>query len=68
MVDLTENEDRERSVLIDLQSDHSRWFTREEFDRLQKLNKKLFLNSGSPHDPGDGPWNLRKTPEEENGE
>lgn len=38
----------ERDILINLQKDHTRWFTKEEFNRLAELNKILFENAGSP--------------------
>jgi hypothetical protein len=47
---LSVKENIERNRLIELQSDHSRFFTQEEFDRLQQLNQKAFENSGAPED------------------
>lgn len=46
---LTEIEYIERERLLLLQSNHQRWFTQEEFDRLKELSTKMYKNSGSPH-------------------
>lgn len=45
---ITEQEKQERNRLMQLQSKRDRWFTREEFDRLQELSRKLFENAGDP--------------------
>ena len=42
---LTEIEEKELSLLRDLQSDHTRWLTKNEWDRIQELTKKKFENS-----------------------
>jgi hypothetical protein len=36
------NDHMDRDMLMRLQADHSRWFTAQEFERLQELNKKLY--------------------------
>ena len=46
---LTDEELKERSILLDLQRDNTRWFSQEEFDKLKELNNKMFKNAGSPH-------------------
>ena len=46
---LTNEEVKERDTLLRLQSDHTRWFTQQEFDRLKELSNKMFKNAGSPH-------------------
>ncbi len=46
---LTNEEVKERDILLRLQSDHTRWFTQKEFDRLKELSNKMFKNAGSPH-------------------
>ena len=46
---LTEIEYTERERLLEIQRDHQRWFTKEEFDRLKELSNKMFKNAGSPH-------------------
>jgi len=46
---LSNEEVKERDVLLRLQSNHSRWFTKEEFERLKELSNKMFENVGSPH-------------------
>ena len=38
---LTSRERHEREHLLQLQSNHDRWFSRDEWDRLQELNEKL---------------------------
>ena len=47
---LTEREENERIRLMNLQGQTARFFTREEFDRLNKLHEKAYGNSGRPHD------------------
>ena len=47
---LTEREENERIRLMNLQRQTARFFTREEFDRLNKLHEKAYGNSGGPHD------------------
>jgi hypothetical protein len=46
---LTEDEIKERELLIELKKSRTRWFSQQEFDRLQYLSNKLFENAGSPH-------------------
>lgn len=46
---LSNEEVKERDVLLRLQSNHSRCFTKEEFERLKELSNKMFENVGSPH-------------------
>jgi hypothetical protein len=46
---LTEVEYTERERLLELQRNHQRWLTKEEFDRLKELSNKMFKNAGSPH-------------------
>lgn len=41
---LTPAEEAERQNLLQLQADHNRWFSQEEFNRLQVLNNRLFQN------------------------
>lgn len=41
---LTNEEVKERDMLLRLQSDHIRWFTKEEFDSLKELSNKMFKN------------------------
>lgn len=48
---LTEDEERERQRLILLQSDRSRWFSQNEFERLRFLDKKQYVNVGSLEEP-----------------
>lgn len=36
--------------LLRLQGNHSRWFTKEEFNRLAYLSKELFKDAGNPMD------------------
>lgn len=45
---LTDIEYTERERLLELQRNHQRWFTQQEFDRLTELNNKMFRNGGSP--------------------
>ena len=48
MIPLTYEEERERNHLLVLQNDNRRWFTREEFERLEELSLRLFSNIGKP--------------------
>ncbi len=48
MVWLTKEEEKERNRLLELQKISNRWFSQEEFERLQALSKKLFESAGSP--------------------
>jgi hypothetical protein len=38
--ELTEKEERELTILQELQSDSDRWFSQEEFEALQRLTEK----------------------------
>lgn len=42
---LTIEQSKERDRLMELQSNKTRWFTQEEFDRLKELNWTVFLAS-----------------------
>jgi len=46
---LCESEYKEREKLLELQKNSKRWFSQEEFDRLNELSNKMFANAGSPH-------------------
>lgn len=46
---LSEEEIKERNMLKQLQSSKIRFFSQEEFDRLQELNKKMFYPSNPQH-------------------
>ena len=46
---LSEVEFIERECLIELQKNNTRWFSQQEFNRLKRLNEKMFANSGYPH-------------------
>ena len=46
---LSEDEYKEREVLLKLQKNSRRWFSQDEFDRLIELSNKMFANAGSPH-------------------
>lgn len=46
---LSEVEFTERERLLELQKIKTRWFSQQEFDRLQELSNKMFANAGSPH-------------------
>jgi hypothetical protein len=48
---LSEVEFTERELLLELQRSKTRYFTKEEFDRLKYLSTKMFENAGSPHEP-----------------
>lgn len=45
---LTQSETIERDRLLELQKNHSRWFSQQEFNRLRELDYKLFHNGGDP--------------------
>jgi len=45
---LTEAEHMERNRLLKLQQINTRWFTKEEYERLKYLSYKMFKNAGSP--------------------
>jgi hypothetical protein len=45
---LTEAEFMQRERLLELQKSKKRWFSQEEFDRLNELSKKMIENSASP--------------------
>lgn len=45
---LTEAEHMERNRLLKLQQINTRWFTKEEYERLKYLSDKMFKNAGSP--------------------
>lgn len=45
---LTEAENDERERLLQLQANHQRWFSQEEWDELQRLSKKKFEDAGDP--------------------
>ena len=42
----------ERKRLLELQADHTRWFSQEEFDRLRELSNKMFAEHPLP--PAEG--------------
>lgn len=46
---LNKQELEERIHLIELQKNNLRWFTLEEFNRLQELSNKMYSNNGSTH-------------------
>ena len=46
---LSEVEFTERERLLKLQRIRTRWFTQQEFDRLNELNNKMFANASSHH-------------------
>lgn len=46
---LSEAEFTERERLLELQRNSQRWFSQQEFDRLNELSNKMFANAGSPH-------------------
>lgn len=48
MKELSKDEEIERQILLRLQADHTRWFSKTEFDRLHELSTRLFHNAGSP--------------------
>jgi len=41
---LTNKEVKERSILLELQKNRTRWFSKEEFKRLKELSHKMFIN------------------------
>ena len=45
-------EEQERKHLQDLQSNHQRWFSQEEFDRLKELNR-ILLEEETNNNPND---------------
>jgi hypothetical protein len=51
MGELTKEEEKERNRLLKLQKISNRWFSKEEFERLQALSKKLFEGAGDPTEP-----------------
>ena len=46
---LSDKDQAERKMLIDLQQDEDRWFSEDEFNRLLELNKKAFENHKALH-------------------
>ena len=50
----THNDERERAILINNQQSKTGWFSQDEFDRLQYLNKKFIRKAGDPSDPENG--------------
>lgn len=47
---LTVEEMNERNRLLELQSDHNRWFAKDEFDRLKELSERMASAAGFPHE------------------
>jgi hypothetical protein len=44
--ELSQAELKERELLLQLQGDHTRWFSQEEFDRLKELSRRKFESGG----------------------
>jgi hypothetical protein len=46
---LSDKDQAERKMLIELQQDEDRWFSEDEFNRLLELNKKALKNHKALH-------------------